>query len=405
MNVLHINNFSAGGGAESVFNLIRNNLDYTINYTGYFKREKDNETPDILFTSWENDNKLIGVFNYVFSFNNYRQLLSFLNNNQVDVIHIHGFFSTISPSILLAIKKFKKNNSNIKIIQTLHDFHLVCPNSSLFNYKRNESCEKCVGKKYKLHILKDQCDRRGFIFSVIKGIRSLLTTMIKHKEIIDIFITPSEFLKNILIKDGIISSKIRVIRNPIIVDKNMLYPNKENMVCYFGRFAKEKNLEFLVNAFSKWKKETNNDFRLLLIGEGEEQDKLKDLAKHSGFSEYILIKDFIPQNELINELRKVKYFSMTSVCYENAPMSILESAAMNIIPIVPDKGGMRETVETVLKAGKTYHAADERSWVETMINIEQYYSKELNLVLESVKKIESLYNLGNFLKELNNVYS
>lgn len=388
MIVLHINSFDRKGGAETVFKLTVDNLKECDNYTGFVQLDIDSYKPDIPFTSWENYNRIKGVFNYIYSAYNNRLLSDFLTKNEVDIIHLHGFFASISPSILRAIKQYKKKK-NVKIIQTLHDFHLVCPNSSLYNYSKDNICEKCVGKKYKLNILWNNCDRRGWAFSIIKGIRSFIANnILKHKTVVDLFISPSSFLRDVVIRDGIDQSKVLLLRNPIIpLQESIENTRKENIICYFGRFSKEKNLGFLINVFDEWKKESGNDFKLLLIGDGEEKDKLTSLRANSLNLNDIIIKDFLPYDQLIDEIKTAKYFSMSSTWYENAPMSIIEAAMLGIIPIVPDFGGMAESVRCVVGTGFTFKSEDVNSWIETINHLEKQtiiidttsFAKHLNL--------------------------
>jgi len=400
VRVLHINNYDKKGGAERVFDISRKN-NYTINYCGYVKLSNTNESPDISFSSWEKNNKLFGIINYIFSFRNYKLLLNYLSNNNVDIIHIHGFFSSLSPSILLAIKKIKFSKK-LKVIQTIHDFHLICPNSSLYNFIKDDICERCINKKIKINIFTTNCDRRGFYYSVIKGIRSILSyNILKHRNIIDKFICPSEFMKRKLIMDGVEEQKIVVIRNSVAT-YNKVLPNKKNIICYFGRFSKEKNLEFLIEVFSYWKNKTPNDFLLLLIGEGEEEVKLKKVASESAFSSSIIFKSFLPFDQLIMIIGEAKYSTMSSKCYENLPMLVIESISLNIIPIVPQLGGMQESVEVLTKIGKTYKFNDKDSWVDALTSLENNYEKIIqnmnltkNQLLNELSVYKYYYSLYN----------
>ncbi|MEJ5351268.1 MAG: glycosyltransferase family 4 protein [Melioribacteraceae bacterium] len=404
MNILHINSFDKKGGAEIVFNICRKNP-YVKNFSGYVKISDDSEYPDIKFYNWEDNNKLLGTLNYIFSIKNYFSLKRFLENHEIDIIHLHGFFASISPSILLAIKKIKRRRKNIKVIQTLHDFHLICPNASLYNFNKNKLCEKCIGKTVKLYIIKDNCDRRGWIHSLIKGIRSFISNhFLKHKELIDRFICPGEFIKSKIIQDGISENKIIVIRNPVNIQFNE-YTKKENIVCYYGRFSKEKNLEFLINAFTKWKEtNNNNNFKLLLIGDGEEKPILIDRAKKSKFNKDIIFEKFVPQQELFNLIKSAKYFSLASNCYEVAPMSVIEAISHNIIPIAPDIGGMEESIIKLSKVGLTYKSNDINSWIKAINILESTYEERIKDLTNIKNILVKEFSIENYLLKINEVY-
>lgn len=401
LNILHINSYDRKGGAETVFNITRKNHK-TKNFSGYFKTTNENEFPDVKFFSWEGQNKLKGAINYIFSLKNYVTIKKLLENKDIDIIHLHGFFSTISPSILIAIKKAKARR-NIKVVQTLHDFHLVCPNASLYNFNKNIVCEKCLGKNYKINIFWENCDRRGFSFSIIKGIRSIISNnLFHHKNIIDLFICPSEFIKIKLLHEGIQEEKIQLVRNPIMFDIRNIN-EKDNIICYFGRFSKEKNLEFLINAFIEWKKLTGNNFKLLLIGDGEEKESILKIVNQSEFKDDIIIKDYMTQEIMFKTIQKAKYFSLSSSCYEVAPMSIIEALSLDIIPIAPEHGGMKESIN-FSKVGISYKPNDINSWINSIKLLEESYNERIKKLREIKKEILEELSIEIYLKKLNQIY-
>ncbi|MCL6098104.1 MAG: glycosyltransferase [Bacteroidetes bacterium] len=392
------------GGAETVFQITRK-IPGIQNFTGYVRLDNSSYSPDISFHDWENDNKLTGILNYIFSFRNYGLLQDFLARTEIDVIHLHGFFSSLSPSILLAIKQAKRRRK-IKVVQTLHDFHLVCPNSSLYNFNENKICEKCIGKKFKFSIFIENCDRRGFIHSIIKGKRSFVSNnFLGHRKIVDTFICPSEFLKSKLIEDRVDENKITIIRNPVtIINFNQRF-EKQNVICYFGRFSKEKNLKFLIDAFSCWKEKTKNNFRLLLIGAGEEESRIKEFAAKTTAKDSIIFKSYMPLEKLIEEIKYAKYFSMATMCYENAPMSVIESLALDIIPIIPNIGGMKESIQLISKVGKTYQPDNKESWISAMDKLERNYDNEKEILLKSKKELLKELRMQNYFNKIISVYS
>lgn len=404
MRVLHLNSYDYRGGSETVFNLSRFNPNVEKNFSGYVK--VDNKNPlisDIQFRSWESNSKIFGFLNYIFSLHNFKTLKNFLLNNNIEVVHLHNIFSSLSPSIFSALKSFKELEK-IKIIQTVHDYHMICPNANLFNYSKNELCEECVGKKLKLDIIFENCDRRGRVFSIIKGLRSIVANnLIRYEEVIDLFITPSEFLKAKLIQDGVHENKIKVVRNPVIIKISEKLSDKQNIICYFGRFSKEKNVGFLIHAFEKWQEKRKDDFVLKLIGEGEEESILKQKAWNSVCKDKVIFKPFLTQGELSHEIKNAKYFAMSSIWYENAPMVIIEAVTNGLIPIVPDFGGMKESIDSVVKVGRTYQPGSISSWIKTLNELDSNYHQEVLKLKESSHFI-SQYSLENYLIQLNKVY-
>jgi glycosyltransferase involved in cell wall biosynthesis len=275
----------------------------------------------------------------------------------------------------------------------------------LYNFSTNYICEKCVGKKYKLSIIKDHCDRRGYLYSLVKGIRSFVSdNILKHREVIDTFICPSDFLRSKLLEDGVDSQRIKMIRNPISIYSPLKASSKKNIICYFGRFSREKNLEFLLDTFAEWKTRAKNDFRLLLIGGGEEEKALKERAARSPIASSISFKEYMPYEQLVDQLADVKYLSLTSLCFENSPMTVLESISMNIIPLVPNIGGMNESVESFTHIGKTFQINSKESWIQAIECLEKNYTTEMDNLIRRKKAIFEETGTSAYYKKLYDVY-
>lgn len=406
MKVLHIHSFDNGGGAETVFNITRANSNNQKNYSGYIKTDNtDSSFPDIQFRIYYSYPKFQQLLNYIFSFHNYFALKKFLKETPVDVIHLHGFIGALSASILLALRVEKKRKKFV-VIQTMHDFHLSCPNSILFDYSRNSLCEKCLGKKIKLYSFINSCDRRGLIYSFLKGIRTFISNnLFKHERIIDKFIAPSELMKNKLIVEGISNQKIIVIRNPLPTNEYFNSFDKENSICYFGRFSKEKDIPFIIDFFTSWKQNRENNFKLILVGAGDEKQKILQLVRENQFRKDFVIKDFMPINDLKETIKNCKYIIMASRLYENAPMSILESVSLNIIPIVPDLGGMKEMIDSVVTIGKTYKLGDKESLINCMESLEHGYNEEIKKFDKIKYNIINQFGVDNYLDNLNILYT
>jgi glycosyltransferase involved in cell wall biosynthesis len=220
-----------------------------------------------------------------------------------------------------------------------------------------------------------------------------------------VFICPSIFLKNKLQEDGIPENKIEIIRNPASFRTGEVSPVKKNIMCYFGRFSIEKDLGFLISAFTEWKQRTKNDFQLLLIGQGEEETRLKDLASRGSASDSIMFRKFVPHEKLFASLKEAKYFSLTSKCYENSPMTILESIALNIIPIAPNIGGMRESITSLTGVGRVYQIHNIESWIQAVESLEHSYEAEIAALIQRKKVLFRDIDTATYYANLTKVYS
>jgi len=413
VKILHINNYLEKGGAEKVFRITFTSLDkyYTdiVNYVAYTtdtKEDSYNIKKDNIFIldNWQWYGKIRGGVKYIFSYKNYRLMNKILLNVRPDIVHLHGFYAALSPSILLSLRKYK-TDLNFKVIQTLHDYHIFCPNASFYSYSCNRICTDCWSKNIKTKIFYYNCDRRGKISSIVKGVRSIISlNIIKHLNIIDFFIVPSLFMKDILLKEKKSIKNIAFIKNPTL-NNNLIKNNnfKRNEIVYFGRFSKEKNLSFLINTFIEMHNENllPKDIILTLIGTGEELSTLVYIKEESKSSN-IIIKSFMKERDLFEYIRQSKYFILPSILFENSPLSILEAYQSNLIPIVSNIGGMKEMIE-YFGIGYTFLPDDKNSLKSVLLTAIKNYNIDINKFSSIEKKLNE-FSLENYLQNLVELY-
>jgi glycosyltransferase involved in cell wall biosynthesis len=414
MKILHINNYLEKGGAEVVFKITFTGLNEQYpdiaNYVAYTTDSREdsyniNKDNIFIFDNWQWYGKIRGVINYIFSYKNYKLMNKILLSVRPDIVHLHGFYASLSPSILLSLCKYK-DDIHFKVVQTLHDYHIFCPNSSFYSYSHNRICTDCLNNKIKLKIFWYNCDRRGIISSIVKGIRSILSlNIIKHFSVIDFFIVSSLFMKDMFLKEKKSISNVAFIKNPIL-NSNLIknYDFKRNEIVYFGRFSREKKISFLVNTFMDMHNENllPKDITLTLIGGGEELSILKDIKKESNSSS-IIIKPFMEHGDLLEYIKKSKYFVLPSICFENSPLSILEAYQAGLIPIVSDIGGMKEIVE-YFGIGYTFLPNDKNSLKSALLSAIKNYKLDINKFSLIEKKLDE-FSLKNYLRNLVELYN
>lgn len=99
--------------------------------------------------------------------------------------------------------------------------------------------------------------------------------------------------KNMIVNMGIEPKKITVLYNPMNIKlinemangQSPVVPNE--YILYVGRFYAEKNLKFLINAFSIFLKK-NPGYKLLLIGDGDERAKLIEQVRYLNISDSVI---------------------------------------------------------------------------------------------------------------------
>lgn len=151
-----------------------------------------------------------------------------------DIAHIHGIAHETSPSILPVLKQ-----ADYPIVQTLHDYKLLCPNTNFTN--RLGVCEACKGHRY-YNVVRYRCKHESLAASLLAGIEMYTHKLLQiYENNVDLFITPSQFLKNKVHEYGIRNPVVQ-LPNFIDVEKIQPYSNPENYFVYCGRLVALKGI-------------------------------------------------------------------------------------------------------------------------------------------------------------------
>ncbi|MET6998756.1 glycosyltransferase family 4 protein [Chitinophaga defluvii] len=395
------------GGAEIVFRntiSVLNREEYKnrcINYV-VSKKGKSSLNVDLDLATSSGAETVLGN---IYSWRNFRKLKKFLFEIQPDIIHLQHY-ANLSPAILHAIYVYKKKRA-VRVIQTLHTFERVCSNFSGYDYHLNKRCIDCAKDKYRYKIFYRHCSRGGILHSLGKGITALIADFFYNRGVIDSIVAPSDFLKNTLSSRINDTSSIQTIRNPIsdtFLKQRASVEKKEDLLVSYGRLSEEKNWDLLITALSEYKMLYFNELpiRVKLIGDGKEREYLISLAREKGV-DFIEFIPFLKQAALISEINSAKVAVLPSKCYESFSLFVIETIALNILPLVAGHGGMLEAVER-FKCGVTFASDNMQSLAEQIYYCMKSYSKLDKNFVEAKKEVEAELNEREYARKLWEVY-
>ena len=142
---------------------------------------------------------------------------------------------------------------------------------------------------------------------------------------------------------GISETRIPVVHNPVEISRFHSVNHKTAGDFTFitaGRFSAEKNQQMMLRAFAAFL-EKGYDARLILLGKGEEEAKLKSLAQKLGVSDRIDFAGFVVNVE--EYLANADVFLLSSD-FEALPLALLEAMAAGLPIVATDVGGIRDIV-------------------------------------------------------------
>ncbi|MDI6786522.1 MAG: glycosyltransferase [bacterium] len=342
MKILKVNKFYflRGGAERYFFNLIdilkthghevipfsmKNERNSKTSYGKYFVKDTEFYQKKSLWDYFHDAGRIL------YSLEAKSNIEKLIKETKPELAHIHNIAHQISPSILHSLKKY-----NIPIVQTLHDYKLFCP-SYLF-LSRNEICERCKGGRY-FHVMIRKCFRNQRLASILGCFEAYLHRFLKIYDNIDIFITPSKFMRNKMIECGL--SQDKVVNIPNFVNTHDFKPkyHHQDYFLYFGRISPEKGVGTLITAMQEVKRA-----KLIIAGEG----RLLPHIKRYAYDKKIMNVEFLGYKsgkELEDVIRNAMFVIVPSECYENFPYAILESYALGKPVVGANLGGIPELIE------------------------------------------------------------
>lgn len=143
--------------------------------------------------------------------------------------------------------------------------------------------------------------------------------------------------------------------------------SKKYLLCSVARLEKEKNIEFIVRGMFELKKRIGGIFRLLLVGDGTQREKLEELVWELDLEDEISFLGTLQQDEITNYYRACNAFVFASKS-ETQGIVLLEAMAAGL-PVVAIKAS---GVEDIVRSGENGFMTEE-SVVE--------WAAKINLIL------------------------
>lgn len=338
MKILMVNKFLyPRGGCETYMLQLAEELKakgHEVEYFGmYDEKNTVGNSLGLYTTNMDFHSKGIARFLYpfkiIYSTEARRKLGKVLDHFKPDVVHMNNINFQLTPSVIYAVKK-----RNIPLVQTVHDYQMICPNHLLYSFGEVKPCERCIGGS-KFNCVKHSCIHGSKVKSLIGAIEAKLYAILKTYQKVDLYICPSYFLeKKLLAASELYRGKTLTVHN--FIEKKPL-PEKvtpeKPYVAFAARLSKEKGVTLLCEAAKLLP-----DYSFLVAGSGPDGECLKDIPN-------ITMKGFLSGDELISLMANAKVMLLPSVWYENCPLSILETHSFGVPVITMNSGGMAELVE------------------------------------------------------------
>ena len=313
MKILQVHNFyQQRGGEDAVVSaeceLLRSHGHEVIQYTKH-NNEVEQISPVRLLAKT------------IFNTDTEEDIRDLLKRESPIVIHSHNTFPLISPAIYYAAAR-----SHIPVVQTLHNFRLICPSAILL--RDGKICEDCVGRvPYSAIVHACYRGNRGASAATASMITAhrLLGTW---QDRVNTYIALTAFARDKFIEGGLPGNKI-VIKPNFLAEEPGIGDGTGNYALFASRLSKEKGLGVLLDAWGRLRL----PIPLKIAGSGDLKAWVQERA--SGL-EGVEVLGQCSRSETLDLMKRASLVVVPSECYEGLPMTIVEAFACGT-PVVTSK--------------------------------------------------------------------
>ena len=300
-----------------------------------------------------------------------------VRRHKPDVVHFHNTFPLISPAAYYAVR-----DEGVPVVQTLHNFRLVCPGATLF--RDGAVCEECIDQRSFRPAIAHKCYRGSrAATAATAAMLSLHGLAGTWRSKVDCYIALSEFARRKFLAGGLPEEKLAVKPNFVSPDPGA-GAGGGGYALFAGRLSAEKGISTMLAAWKELR-----DIRLVVAGDGPmavafaEAQNLKGTARsvHGECDREPQALRILGQSRLspshvewigrqtrekiLELMREAKVLIFPSVCYEGAPMAIAEAFACGLPVIASNRGSMAETVSHG-RTGLLFKAGDAADLARTV---------------------------------------
>lgn len=269
------------------------------------------------------------ALNVIYSSPTKKKFSALLDQEKPTLVHGHNIYSGLTYSIVDAAK-----SRGIPFVLTLHDLKLACPSYLMLN--RGEICERCGTGRF-WSCAATRCHKESLAASVVNTVEACFNKLFGKYDWISHFICPSRFLLEKISHVGIPREKLIYLPNAL--DPQAYEPDFESggYALFAGRLSKEKGVMTLLEAFK------GLNIPLRIAGTGPLEQECRKFADAEGMR-HVQFEGYCQGNKLKELFRGAALMIIPSECYENAPMTILESYAYGKPVIGGNLGGIPELI-------------------------------------------------------------
>ena len=322
-----------------------------------------------------------------YSFEAKRKMNLLIEAFRPDVCHLHNIYTQLSPSIIDALRDHK-----IPTVTTIHDHSLVSPAYNVtVRADTPDYANMSLWQAAKSHFHKD-----SWVASLAqKAVFDFHKWLRVYKRGVDIFITPTNYLKGKMISAGFSDKQVIVL--PYGIDATGPVPvfDHKNYVLFVGRLSLEKGVHVLIEAAAKMP-----HVNFVIVGTGPEETLLHQLADGRA---NIAFTGFQTGDALAKLYAEAMCVVVPSVVHETFSLTILEAMKYGRPVIASRAGGIAEVVAD-RTTGYLVDAFDVPGLIESIERLANNEHTWLSMAHASFQRVKKDFSLEKHHVGLLDIY-
>jgi glycosyltransferase involved in cell wall biosynthesis len=318
----------------------------------------------------------------------YRDLRSLIRAKQPQIAHFHNTFPLISPAAYYAAR-----DEGVAVIQTLHNYRLLCPNALFFRAGR--VCEDCVGRVFPWPAIVHGCYRRNRRDSaMVAATTSFHTWLGTWTQAVDQFIVISQFAMNKFIQGGLPAEKL-VLKPNFLQLTPAPGTGSGGYAVYVGRLSIEKGLGVLLDAW----RQLDHPFPLKILGDGPMADLVTTAAQEMPEIEWLGRR---PSAEVYDIVGNAAFLVFPSEWYETFGQVAIEAFAKGTPVVASNIGAIPELVNA--RSGLLFRPGDPTDLAATVDRLLSQPQELAQLRLTARAEFEAKYTADSNYQQLIDIY-
>ncbi len=274
--------------------------------------------------------KAVAAAESMYSFRGRAKMAEAIARARPDVVHVHNFFPSFSPSIFSVCSR-----AGVPVVHTLHNYRIICAGATL--YRDGGTCEDCLSRRSLLPGVEHRCYRGSRLGSLVSGSGMALHSALGTWEEVSAYIALTAFAAEKL--GGWRLPREKIIVKPNFTADHGMGEGRGEYALFAGRLSPEKGIATLIAADER----ELLPMPVVVLGDGPMMAELTHAAVRPGSR--LIVKGKQTHAQILDWMRDARVLVLPSLWYEGFPLVLLEAFSVGLPVLGANHGSIAELIE------------------------------------------------------------